>query len=293
MALEVMLCHRDGYCLARNNYRVYDDLDSGKILFFPHGMDQLFGKPDASWQPVMAGLVAKAVMQTPEGARRYEAAFASLLARVFRVPALVARVDRVVADLRPALTGAEFAAISDAAGKVKERMVLRQISLRRQLNEPKRDLLAFTNGIAHPGGWVQVDGSSSTQMEQGQAPDHIPSLHILARAGSGASWRTKVYLGRGRYRFEARVKVAGVKPLPFGKFQGAGLRIVGNLRKSGDVLGDANWRGLGEDFEVTEEAREVELVCELRAAGGEAWFGLESLRLVQIGTAMPGEGNHP
>ena len=28
MAMEVMVGHRDGYCLARNNYRVYHDLDS-------------------------------------------------------------------------------------------------------------------------------------------------------------------------------------------------------------------------------------------------------------------------
>ena len=43
VALEVMLCHRDGYSLARNNFRVYQDLDTGKMVFFPHGMDQLFG----------------------------------------------------------------------------------------------------------------------------------------------------------------------------------------------------------------------------------------------------------
>ncbi len=86
MAMEVMLGHRDGYCLARNNYRVYHDLDSGKMVFFPHGMDQLFGNPDAPWQPHMAGLVAKAVMETTEGNRRYRASFASLLTNIFRVP---------------------------------------------------------------------------------------------------------------------------------------------------------------------------------------------------------------
>ncbi len=51
MAMEVMVGHRDGYCLARNNYRVYENVESGKIVFFPHGMDQLFGHPDATWLP--------------------------------------------------------------------------------------------------------------------------------------------------------------------------------------------------------------------------------------------------
>ena len=43
--------HRDGYCLARNNFRVYHDVDSGRFVFFPHGMDVLFGNPRAAIEP--------------------------------------------------------------------------------------------------------------------------------------------------------------------------------------------------------------------------------------------------
>ncbi len=282
MAMEVMLGHRDGYCLARNNYRVYHDLDCGKFVFFPHGMDQLFGNPDASWQPHMAGLVAKAVMETTEGKRRYRTRFASLFTNVFRVEMLKERVDQVVVRLRPALTEVEFAGIRDEAGHLKDRIVRRQLSLKRQLSEPERTLVAFTNGIGLLGGWVKVDEPGPRQMEQGQAPDHTLALHIVAGSESTASWRTKALLGRGRYRFEGKVKVAGVKPLPFGKHQGAGLRVAGNVRESGDLVGDSGWRALSAEFEVTEETREVELVCELRASAGEVWFGMESLRLVQV-----------
>ena len=281
MAMEVMVGHRDGYCLARNNFRVYHDLDSDKMVFFPHGMDQLFGNPDAPWRPHMAGLVAKAVMETTEGKRRYRASFASLFTNVFRVQMLQARVDQVVAGLRPALTEAEFAGLRDASVHVKERIAQRQVSLKRQLIEPERVLLVFTNGIGHLGGWLKVDESESGQMEVGQASDHTPALHIVARSESGASWRTQALLNRGRYRFEGQVKVAGVKPLPYGKYQGAGLRVAGSVRESSNVVGDSDWRALGEEFEVTEETQEVELVCELRASAGEVWFGLESLRLVQ------------
>jgi hypothetical protein len=282
MAMEVMVGHRDGYCLARNNYRVYHDLDSGKMVFFPHGMDQLFGNPDAPWQPHMAGLVAKAVMETTEGNRRYRAAFAVLLTNIFRAPMLAGRVDQAVARLRPALTDAEFAGVKDEAGHVKERIAQRQLSLRRQLNQPGRALLVFTNGIGLLGGWVKVDEPASGQMEQIQTPDHTPALHIVARSDSGASWRTTALLARGRYRFEGRVKVAGVKPLPYGKYQGAGLRVAGSVRQSADLVGNSDWRALSAEFNLTDEAREVELVCELRASAGEAWFGAESLRLVEL-----------
>ena len=87
MAMEVMVGHRDGYCLARNNYRVYYDVDSDKIVFFPHGMDQLFGNPNATWLPHMAGLVAKAVMETPEGRRQYRERFCALFTNVFHAQA--------------------------------------------------------------------------------------------------------------------------------------------------------------------------------------------------------------
>ncbi len=280
MAMEVMVGHRDGYCLARNNYRVYQDLDAGKFVFFPHGMDQLLGNPDSPWQPHMAGLVAKAVMDTAEGRRQYRTCFESLFTNVFRVRMLSERVDQVVAHLRPALTGPEFAGVRDEAAHVKERIVQRQLSLIQQLREPEHVLLAFTNGIGCLGGWVKMDEPNSGQMEQGHTPDHTPALHIVTRSESTASWRTKVLLSRGQYRFEGRIKVAGVKALPYGKHQGAGLRVAGSVRQS-SLVGDSDWRAFSAEFEVKEETQDVELVCELRASSGEAWFGLESLRLIR------------
>jgi hypothetical protein len=244
-------------------------------------MDQLFGNPNAMWLPRMAGLVAKSVMDTTEGRQRYRASFASLFTNVFRVPALQATVDQVVAGLRPALTDAEFASLKDEAAHVKQRIAQRQISLTRQLSEPERALLLFTNGIARLGGWAKVDDSASVEMESGLAPDHTPALHIVAGSESGASWRTQVLLSRGRYRFEGQVRIAGVKPLPFGKYQGAGLRVAGSLRESDNVVGDSGWRKISAEFEVTEETQLVELVCELRASSGKAWFATGSLKLEQ------------
>jgi hypothetical protein len=191
-------------------------------------------------------------------------------------------VDQVVASLRPAITVAEFVAVREEAARLKERIARRQISLQWQLSGPEPVLLVFTNGIGRLGGWAKVDESASVQMEQSPVSDHILALHIAALSDSGASWRTDVFLARGRYRFDGQVKVAGVKPLPFGTHQGAGLRVAGSVRESGNVVGDSDWRTLSADFDVTEETREVELVCELRASAGDAWFGVDSLRLIQV-----------
>jgi len=91
-----------------------------------------------------------------------------------------------------------------------------------------------------------------------------------------------VLLEPGRYRFEGRAKVAGVKPLPSGRHQGAGLRIGGGLRQSPNLVGDSSWQPLAAQFQVEKATREIELICELRAAAGEAWFDLRSLRIVQL-----------
>ena len=114
----------------------------------------------------------------------------------------------------------------DEAAHLKQRIMLRQISLKRQLSQPDRALLVFTNGIGHLGEWAKVDDSASVQMDQGPAADRTPALHIAARSASGASWRTEALLGRGHYRdLRGRSKIAGVTPLPLAaNHQGAGLR---------------------------------------------------------------------
>src|SRR4030095_12026026 len=63
VVMEVLICHRDGYSLDRNNFRIYHDPTTDKIVFIPHGMDLIFGNPKASLEPQFNGTVAKAVME--------------------------------------------------------------------------------------------------------------------------------------------------------------------------------------------------------------------------------------
>src|SRR5437667_1238755 len=46
VALEMLTWHWDGYTLKKNNYRVYHDPEADKMIFFPHGMDQMFWDPN-------------------------------------------------------------------------------------------------------------------------------------------------------------------------------------------------------------------------------------------------------
>src|SRR5262249_22890778 len=45
LAMEVLTCHWDGYGLNRNNYRLFHNLETDRMIFMPHGLDQMFDYP--------------------------------------------------------------------------------------------------------------------------------------------------------------------------------------------------------------------------------------------------------
>jgi spore coat protein CotH len=283
MTLEVLLGHRDGYCLARNNFRVYHDVDSGRMIFFPHGMDVLFGNARAALEPRMNGLVARAIMEIPEGRRAYRSRCALLMTNIFDVKKMTARIDGTLPTLRPALLREEAASLEREAAALKQRIDARAIELEKQLREPPLELLRFHEGIAKLSGWQPFDVPDGGGMVRTNSSDGKSILAIHAGPVTSAAWRAKVLLPPGQYRFEGSVKTAAVTALNFGKNHGATLRVSGApaIRPPG-LLGDKAWKTLQVPFQTTEREQEVELVCDLRASRGTAWFDVESLHLVRL-----------
>src|SRR5580765_5892348 len=96
LALEVLIWDWDCYAMCRNNYHVYHDPTSDKLIFMPHGMDQIFDNPKGSILPVMKGLVARSLLETPEGRRLYFARMKLLSEKIFTKE----RMDQQVAELQ-------------------------------------------------------------------------------------------------------------------------------------------------------------------------------------------------
>ncbi len=281
MAMEVMTGHRDGYCLARNNFRIY--FEGERFVFLPHGMDNLFGRADLPLRPHMAGLVAQSVMELPEGRRFYRERAGLLYTNVFKADALTRRVDEIVPRLQRALEPAPARELASQAARLKERIVARAAGLAKQLSQPELKPLHFENTVARPGGWRIVDWPDKGKVEQINAPDGRAAVHIQAGPVTSTTWRAGVLLMAGRYRFEGTARTDGVKPLPFGKNHGAALRVTaGKARPSARLNGNSPWTKLAVEFEVTATEAEVELICELRASQGDGWFDVESLRLVRM-----------
>ncbi|MCX6904277.1 MAG: CotH kinase family protein [Verrucomicrobia bacterium] len=107
MALEVMLCHWDGYTFARHNYRVYHDLDTDRMVFIPHDLDQLMQDSNVPIVPDGNGWVSKTMVRTPETRDRYRERFRAIFTNYFVVSALTNRINQRVAQVLPVLKAAD------------------------------------------------------------------------------------------------------------------------------------------------------------------------------------------
>ncbi len=272
MAMEVMVCHWDGYAMSENNFRIYVPAD-GKIQFLPSGMDQIFAKADLAWKPRFSGSVARALMETESADERYEAAFRTILPQVLNPRAISNRVAAVVRELSPHLSRGELRNIQNGAKDFVAGVAARSESLRLQFNA-KEAVISFVNGLAEVNDWEPVG-----EPEGGKLMQTSSSLVIQAGPKTSASWRARVRLPAGRYRLSSQVETRDVVALPFGNRQGACLRVVGKNAQSKGVIGTRH-AALECEFEVSGDELVV-LVCEVRAAGGEVRFE-KPVRISQI-----------
>lgn len=118
VALEMILADWDGYPSKCNNYRVYHDPAKDKVTFIPSGMDQMLGDPD--WPVLMnfGGRIARKVVDTPEGRKRYLARAAEVLRTVFKPDAIVKRLDELERRLQPVLAKHDPGAAGEYKGHV-------------------------------------------------------------------------------------------------------------------------------------------------------------------------------
>jgi hypothetical protein len=285
VALDVMLWDWDGYALNKNNWRLYHDLDKGKMVFMPHGLDQMFWKPAGSILPPMQGLVAKAALQIPELRQRYFGRIKKLRATVFDVGAMTNRVRQIAAKVRPVLAEAEPKEIKQYDKGVADfcdAIARRAASLDTQLSHPIEPLKFDESGTAPLAGWVSKTDFGRPTLSQATDAGPKGALRIGTKDGSSiGSWRTGVWLEQGRYKLEGKVKTQGIAADPGDPRGGAGVRTK-TSRPEKYLLGDSDWKPIALEFAVSDPLTEVQILCEFRGAEGEAWFDLDSLKVKRL-----------
>jgi hypothetical protein len=297
MAAEVMLMHWDGYAMNKNNYRVFHDRSIDRLVFLPQGMDQMFGqfrnwRPTSSITPMMKGLVARSVMQPPEGRRRYLERMEKLLNSIYDVARLTNQVDAITAKLQRALSndlGARARQMT-AATSLKDRIIRRKASVREQLEVASTPLQFGPTGEVPLTEWVSSREWGSPSFRRQATPDQ--TLEITAPGSrTYGSWRSDVFLDQGEYRLTGRLKISGAEYAPDVVSPGATIRVSG-IRNATMMREAADWQTVTYDFSVLGREDFV-LVCEFRATRGTAFFDASSLKIVKKKTNGNRPGNSP
>lgn len=280
MAGEILTIHWDGYWINKNNYQLYHDPATDRIVMFPHGMDNMFQQPTWSWRPTMSGLLARAVLLTGEGHRRYRERISTILANQFRVQILTNRVTEIAARLRPVIAERNARGLKEWEENVsvlRDRIVRRLQSVSDQLAALNHPLKFDAKGVAKLDGWKsQIDAGVPQCIRAGD----ILKIKQSGSGGGMASWRSIAVLDPGKYRFEGKVKALEVLPQN-GADTGAMLRISGS-RVIPQIRTASDWRLVSFEFEVLFPSDQVEVVCELACLVGEAWFDASSMRVLRL-----------
>ncbi len=118
VVVEMITSDWDGYPSKCNNYRIYHHPKTNKITFIPSGMDQMFAETNWPIMPDWGGSVARALMQTKEGKKRYLARLREIMTKVYKPDELIARLDEMEAVVHPALKTVDPGAANDYKNQV-------------------------------------------------------------------------------------------------------------------------------------------------------------------------------
>ena len=280
-AVEAFLVHWDGYSLGQNNYRVFHDKARDKMIFIPHGLDQLFGVSHSigmSITPAFKGLVAKALFSIPETRRTYLEKIEELSKNELRPEVLHQRIDKLASELSPAFDPNELAMFQNAVAGLKARITQRSVNVAQQLRNPKRPL-QIAEGQAIPlAAWAFKAGTTAASSGGRRAEGGRDILGVVGRGpGSSGSWRTTVLLETGKYELSGSAKSEGLTTADLQSTNGVMIRASGERSTKGIAISD-DWKELSYEFEV-HGIEDVELVCEFRGASGSGFFDARSIRL--------------
>lgn len=282
-AIQSLTDDWDGYARNHNNYRLYCDGANGRFHFIPHGMDQLFANPGQPLEPGWNSLVAERVFELPGNRELFYDRVATLTATLFTADTLTNLVATTEAKFRQALTNRpseELTQLLNETAGLRERLLERVRNVEQQLAMRPKPVRFDAHGEFAVGGWQPRPDTGDGVAEVVSLSPERRALHLVARSGGTvAGFRAPLRLPAGEYTFSARVRSSGLVALKDTRGEGAGLR-VGGAGRTNALAGTTDWKQVTHDFELP-AGRDLELVAEIRADAGEAWFEIDSLKLTR------------
>jgi len=282
LAVEMMVASWDGYAFHQNNYRVYHDPISNKMVFIPHGQDNTFFEFGLGLMPPRTSVLVSALLATPSEREAFRERVAALLPRVLDPVAMRAHVEEGVTRLSAGASPAQAAAWKHRGDLLQRCIEARAQHIRDELDGIRPATPEFNwLGTAPLVGWQRRPDWNDSPVNTGLT-NNRPFLSIQAAAGwCFGSWRFPAWLPPGRYRIQGSAATSGVVGLASRTGSGAGVRVLGSMRGSG-LQGSQDWAPIQQEFVVEPGCEWVELIAELRAYSGTALFDLQELRLVRV-----------
>jgi spore coat protein H len=312
-ALDCLMWNWDGYAMNRNNYRMFHDTETDRLVFMPHGVDQMFWKPNGPIMAGRSGIVIKSLLETQEGRDAYLARFAEIRSNVFNLSAITNRIMEQSARIRPSLIKEGLAAVAQqesGAHLFRSRIAARardvdlQLAGVKDLVRLKKDeSVALTN-------WDARRQFGNIVLNRAHEPE---TLHIQIKSETSfGMWSSTVWLEEGRYVLEGRIKTRGVEGGLRNESGGAGFRVWSHRKETkgaswgwfpysttrdgqlGGIIpvftnsveqrltGTTDWKTVTHEFELRNPLADLQIQCVLQGTAGEAWFDVASLRLRRV-----------
>jgi len=288
-AIEALLEHWDGYSRTRNNYRLWCPTN-GRVQFLPHGMDQLLGDADASVLEYPTAIVAAAVMQQPAFRKKYRDRLKALLPLLDpkKLGPRVLSKGQKLANLLAAVDRERAEQLENATRDLVQRLAARHASLVEQVRAPEPKPLQFAGDkpIALRN-WKPAAGTDHVAIAK-KSHEAVPALVVACTRRADeplhGAWRTTVLLAQGTYRLTARARCEKVEPpgKDAGGEEHGGVTLRAADAASERLVGNADWRTITCEFEVTDFQRSIELSLDLRAMAGKVWFRADSMQISRV-----------
>ncbi|HTI72766.1 MAG TPA: CotH kinase family protein, partial [Candidatus Limnocylindria bacterium] len=294
VALEVLIDDWDGYARNRNNYRIYHDPTTDRLVFMPHGMDQLYQSPMSSFRPNFNGIVARRLFSLPTWREALGKRMLELTNTVYNVDfadTVIAGAEKKIVAALAARGDDQAQYIRGAIVQIRHRMHTRIDHFSNQGTAVPQLVKFDPNGVCRLTSWQPKREGLGPRLEvrTNTANGKVFVVHA-GDTGSIGSWRSSVILPPGNYRFEGKAMTRGVRggESVQNVGVGAGIRISRGSRRN-SLVGDTEWQSIQYQFNIDPETvdhqmggREITLVAELRADEGDVFFDADSFVLRRL-----------
>jgi hypothetical protein len=280
LAVSILAAHHDSYPFNRNNYRLYREPDSKRFVMMPSGIDGSFSRISLPIQLPARYVLTKAIAETPAFEQACRERVRALFTNMFVLEKLTNRIDAAARRLQNAAANdAERAGLLTRADGFVRRVKERHRSVALQLAGINVTPLQLTFGATLPlTNWTSEVNRGEAALDysviEGRSALHIQTL----TAESVASWRQRLPLAPGSYRFRANARFAQDGANPTATSQGLALRISGRSSPPRQTPAGV-WTQLEFPFAIRDGEEDVQFVCECRGGNAQGWFELDSLIL--------------